>query len=338
MRCSTACRGASSARTAPDGAPSPRASARAGHVLLRRGGRRRLERRPMPAGRGRRSSIAVPLRSALWPLRSSDPKTIYVGTGQVTSRYDIAAGEGSSSRKTAARAGRRSDSRDAPHRRDRRRSAQRRRRARRRPRPRVRAEPGARRVPLRRRRRHAGRGRCSSARTPAPSIWRSTRRRLTSCSPRSGRCVTSRGSATSRRARARRAGCTARADGGRTFDARDRLGLAGAKLGRIESRRARICAGTTRVYAAVEGGDAGGLYRSDDAGAGLEARQRRPEPGQQLLRPRDGLAQRPRHRVRDGAVDPAAARRVDRRARSSRALPAATTTTTSGSIRRDPSA
>jgi photosystem II stability/assembly factor-like uncharacterized protein len=54
-------------------------------------------------------------------------------------------------------------------------------------------------------------------------------------------------------------------DGGRTFARVTGSGWPEAKLGRIGLTAAHR-SGTTRVYAVVEGGDAGGLYRSDDAG------------------------------------------------------------------------
>ena len=55
-------------------------------------------------------------------------------------------------------------------------------------------------------------------------------------------------------------------DGGRSWQRVSGGGWPQAKLGRIGLSAAHV-AGTTRIYAAVGSGEAGGLYRSDDAGA-----------------------------------------------------------------------
>ena len=193
----------------------------------------------------------------------SDPKTIYVGTGQVSSRYDIAAGEGMFKSKDGGASWSPAglgatrhigavlvDPRNADvvlvaalgH---------------------VFGANQSAASSVRRRRRHLTRTLFVSENTGAVDLA-STRRRPTSCSLRFGKSATSRARATSRQG----------GRGERVVPVERRRAhlprVAGSgwpegKLGRIGLTAAHVT-GTTRVYAAVEGGEAGGLYRSDDAG------------------------------------------------------------------------
>ena len=108
-------------------------------------------------------------------LAPSDPRVLYVGTGESDMRSDISYGNGMyrSARRRADVDAHRPRG-DAPDRTHRRRPARRQPRLRRGARPRVRPQPRARRLPLDRRRAHAGRGSSSRTRTRARSTSRST--------------------------------------------------------------------------------------------------------------------------------------------------------------------